>query len=210
MPQNLTQIANSALVKLGANTLSSLSDSTREAQAAAQRIVPIIHNMLRSHPWTFAFRFVSLAPLVAPVVEQWTYTFQIPTDCLRIRSLTTGGSFPSAITTYEIVGDKIYTNESDLFIRYVSTVVESIESPPALPDDFAEAAAAMLAYDIAPSVTSSLPMREDLYALHSRLLAAARFNGSVENPSMSTNSTAWLDSRNTASFDDRSQLPLDV
>lgn len=210
MPQNLTQIANSALVKLGANTISSLSDSSREAQACAQRIVPIVHDMLRSHPWRFSLVFVSLAPLVAPAVERWAYQYQLPSDCLRIRSLTTGGAFPSAVTEYEPAGDRILSNEEDLFLRYTSKVVDSTESPPYLPDDFANAAAAMLAYEISPVVTGSLPLRDDLFALYSRILASARFNGAVEGPQLSTNSTAWIAARNGLASEGRSPFPLDV
>lgn len=196
MPQNLTQIANSALVKLGANPLSSLSDTSKEAQSCAYRIVPIVHDMLRSHPWKFSLVFVSLAPLVAPAVERWAYQYQLPSDCLRIRSLTTGGSFPSAVTEYEVADRRILSNETDIFIRYTSSVVTGVESTPYLPDDFANAVAAMLAYEISPSVTGSLPLRDDLFALYARCLSSARFNGAVEGPALSTNDTSWLDTRN--------------
>lgn len=204
MPQNLTQIANSTLIKLGANTVSALSDSTREAGLVRERILPVIQRLLREHPWHFALKLTQLAPLVESPIPMggWTYAFQIPPDCLRIRALDT--------KEYEIVGSLIYSNTDSLLLRYTQRLVENIESAVQLQDDFADAASAFLAYDISPSITSALEMRGDLMAWANRLLAQARFNGSIEVPQYQLNESSWLESRLTWNGEDRRLYPLDV
>jgi len=205
MPQNLTQIANSALIKLGADTVSSLLDSNRVASLARERIVPVIHRLLREHVWHFATKIVELAPLATPpTLGGWTYAFPIPADCLRIRKLNT--------EKYEIVGQNILTDETTLTLRYTQRLVENVESPVAFLDDFADTAAAFLAYEISPSVTSTLQMRDDIMALATRLLAFARFNGAVEVPQYQLNESSWMDARLTwnGSNDDRRIYPLDI
>ncbi len=207
MPQNLTQIANSALIKLGADTLSSLSDSGRVPGLVRERIVPVIHRMLRDHVWHFATKIASLAPLAdVPAYDLggWTYAFPLPSDCLRIRGLDT--------QKYELVGKNILTDLESLTLRYTQRLVENVESPVAFIDDFADAVSFFLAHEISPSITSSLPMRDDLLAMGTRLLALARFNGAVEVPQYQLNESSWLDARLSwnGSNDDRRIYPLDV
>ena len=211
MPQNNTQIANSALIKLGANPVSVLTETTREARLVLERILPIIHRVLRDHSWHFALQTVLLAPVFPSVVlGKWTYAFTIPTNCLRLRSLQTPGITPSYVTDYEIIGDKIYCNEESVFLRFTDEVILNHESGVRFPDDFADTVAAFLAYEISPSVTSSLPLREDFLSLANRNLSFARFNGAVEVPQYKMDDSTWLDSRLTWNGDDRSQYPLNA
>lgn len=204
MPQNLTQIANSTLIKLGANTVAALSDGTREAGLVRERLLPVVQRLLREHTWHFALKLTQLAPVAeSPVpMGDWTYAFNIPPDCLRIRALDT--------KEYEIVGAQIYANVDSILLRYTQRMVENLESAVQFQDDFADAAAAFLAYEISPSITSALEMRPDLMAWASRLLAQARFNGSIEVPQYKLDESSWLESRLTWNGDDRRLYPLDV
>lgn len=203
MSQNLTQIANSALIKLGATTISSITDSLREASLARERMIPTIHRLLRDHCWHFATKMVQLPPILDPgEIGDWTYAFQIPADCLRLRKLS--------VAEYEVVGDRILSDESTIHLRYTQRLVDNAEAPGLLPDDFADAVALFLAYEIAPSVTNSLQMRDDMLAAGNRTLAFARFNGAVEVPQLTTNSSEWLDARLVPGSDDRRLYPLDV
>jgi hypothetical protein len=205
MPQNLTQIANSALIKLGADTVASLASSDRIAALVRERLVPVVHRLLRDHAWHFATKITDLAPLgVPPHLGDWTYAFLIPPDCLRVRRLDT--------EKYEIVGQNILCDKTTLSLRYTQRMVDNTDSAVLFIDDFAEASSAFLAYEISPSVTGALPLREDLFALGNRLLAFARFNGAVEVPQYQLNQSSWLDSRLVwnGQDDDRRLYPLDA
>lgn len=203
MPQNLTQIANSALIKLGATTIPSIQDSLREAAVARERIVPTIHRLLREHCWHFATKLVELAPLVSPGhIGNWAYAFQLPSDCMRLRLIST--------QDYELVGTRVLTNQDTLHLRYTQRMVDGTDSAVALPDDFADAVALFLAHEISPAITSSLLLREDLMQAAERRLAFARFNGAVEVPQSTTNDESWLNTRLVWGGDDRRLYPLDV
>lgn len=56
MSASNVEIANSALSKLGAEQITSLSDNTRRAVAANLQFHKIRKNLLRSHPWNFAMK----------------------------------------------------------------------------------------------------------------------------------------------------------
>lgn len=49
-------IANSALLKLGAESITSLSDTTRRARLVNEQFNKIRKRLLRSHPWNFAMK----------------------------------------------------------------------------------------------------------------------------------------------------------
>jgi hypothetical protein len=211
MPQNLTQIANSALIKLGANPVSVLTETSREARLVLERIVPVIHRVLRDHAWNFALQTVTLAPIAPSVpLSKWLYAFQIPPACLKMRSLHTTSDYPTQVTEYEIIGDRIYANLDSLFLRYTDQYIFNQESPVRFPDDFADTVAAFLAHEISPSLTSSLPLRDDLLSLANRNLSFARFNGAVEVPQYKLDDSSWLDSRLNWNGDNRSEYPLDA
>lgn len=56
MASNDYDIVNMALVRLGANTVTSLSDGSRNANAANEIFTMIRDDMLSMHPWNFATR----------------------------------------------------------------------------------------------------------------------------------------------------------
>lgn len=61
------EIANMALSLMGEATITALSNSTAAARAMNLHYIPVRDALLRSHPWNFAQRRISLAP--APVLK---------------------------------------------------------------------------------------------------------------------------------------------
>lgn len=59
------QIANLALRRLGANTITSLTDGSRNATVVNDVYTLLLYELLRSHPWNFATRRAALAQVVA-------------------------------------------------------------------------------------------------------------------------------------------------
>jgi len=60
MATNAEAICNSALLKIGASTIVSLSDSSVEAEACNEQYTKLRDELLRSHPWNFAMKRVFL------------------------------------------------------------------------------------------------------------------------------------------------------
>lgn len=79
-----TDIANSALVKLGTNTITSLSDNSKEGRLCNLRYHYIRDELLRSHPWNFAKKRISLAVSTTVPAYYYTQQFPLPPDYIRM------------------------------------------------------------------------------------------------------------------------------
>lgn len=84
------QICNLALTAVGANTIVSLGDNTKEAQLCTIFYSMYRDYLLRLHPWNFAQTRVSLPRLVAAPAFGFTYQFQLPADCCRVTETDLG------------------------------------------------------------------------------------------------------------------------
>lgn len=78
------EICNAALSRLGAPSISSLSDVDKKAQTCSLMYPRTRDNLLRSHPWNFALKRVELLPLDATV----TYA----TDLITVAAAPATGS----------------------------------------------------------------------------------------------------------------------
>ena len=83
--QSKTDICNSALLRVGASTITDIADDSPEARACSIQYDSNRRSELRRHPWNFAITRVVLAPdSSAPVDKNYTYQFTLPSDCLRV------------------------------------------------------------------------------------------------------------------------------
>lgn len=78
-------IVNSALLKIGARPINSLTDDLPEARAAQVRYRQVIDTVLSLYPFSCALHR-SLLASDADYVRAWgyKYSFPLPTDCLHI------------------------------------------------------------------------------------------------------------------------------
>ena len=80
MALNSIELCSSALIKLGADSISSFEDGTAEARVAA-RLYPLVRDaMLCAHPWSFATKKAELARLAGPPATDFAYAYQLPND----------------------------------------------------------------------------------------------------------------------------------
>ncbi len=194
MPQTLLQIANSALIKIGAPFLDSLSDEGKHATVINARLIPVRDMLLRSHVWRFTATFAEL-DRVEPEFANWTDAFTLPDDFLRLMALRTEPD-GTRVTEYEIAtqaeGQVILVESTTLFIKYVRSPADGF----LYPDDFAEAFAAYLAAEITTSMFDNAANRQQWLAQYEGLIRQARFNGAVEQPLNRIEASEWLDARN--------------
>jgi len=98
-------IANSALAKLGAEEITSLSDTTRRARLVNRQFVKIRDKLLRSHPWNFAIKRSFLqaisdstnAVVAATDIFTSPSTLNLETGNLIRFNLTSGGALPAPL-----------------------------------------------------------------------------------------------------------------
>lgn len=143
-------ICSDALILLGAKPISSFNDGTDEANTA-DRLYPNVRDMtLSMYPWSFAYKKLKLARLLGTPINEWRYMFQMPGDRLAVpravfRSESVGAR---PFKDWEILGDKIYTNEEVIVIDYPYQTEEF-----AMPQYFVQLLKYMMAWHLAYPIT---------------------------------------------------------
>jgi|TARA_R100001591_G_scaffold16934_1_gene23288 hypothetical protein len=171
---SIVDICNGALNQLGASTIITLTEDSKNARLCNARFTQIRDSVFRSHPWNCLQKRVELAADTDTPAWGFTSQFTIPADCLRVLSIL---DFDS---DHKIEGRKILTDNSSMKILYVSRVTDPNEYDELL----RETLSAALAADIAYAVTSSNPTASNMYKLFQDKLKEARFVDSTEGQNM--------------------------
>ena len=167
-------ICNSALFHVGAEQITSLSETSKAAKLCNAKYDIVKKRLLASHPWNFALVRTELARLSASPAFEWTYQFQLPADCLRVLSIDEN---EDGRIEFVIEGDKLLCDESSVKILYISNIGEGYFTP-----HFSEALSIKLAADIAYAMTNSTSLSDALFEKAKQELALARsFDGQEGN-----------------------------
>ena len=171
---SIVDICNGALNQLGASTILTLTEDSKNARLCNARFTQVRDSIFRSHPWNCLQKRVELAADSDTPAWGFTSQFTLPADCLRVLTIL---DFDS---DYKIEGRKILTDNSSMKILYVSRVTDPNEYDELL----RETLSAALAADIAYAVTSSNPVAKNMYDLFQQKLKEARFVDSTEGQNM--------------------------
>lgn len=194
------EIANSALTKLGAARITTLSDNSKSAREINAVFELRRNHLLRSHNWSFAMERTTLPALTDTPAWGYSYLYQLPTDCVRvvqvndiwiIPGLADYNSGPDS-EPYKITGRRIETDfGAPLKLRYVKRVTDA----GTFDDAFVEVLASDLAYQVCEALTQSNTKAEKARAdLRQALLEAIRANA-IELPPEAIPDDSWVMSR---------------
>lgn len=138
-------ISSNALILLGDNPISSFSEGSFGATAAANLYDGVYEALLSAHPWSFALKEQYLSQLTqAPEnITGYNYAYQLPTDMIRIWETFTHSN-------YVIVGDLLYSNLNEILMRYIYKPDEQ-----SLPPHFVKALEYKLASEFAVFIGES-------------------------------------------------------
>lgn len=132
MALSAVQICNMALLRCGAQTISSLDATSREAELSKIFYEVCRDRLLRTHEWKFAKKRVALAQLSATVPTNWTYAYALPVDNVRVcRMVLQGDRNPrwnSQIAWEYAVIDgtrAVLCDEEELEVEYIAAVDET-------------------------------------------------------------------------------------
>jgi hypothetical protein len=117
MALNSIELCSSALIKLGADSISSFEDGTAEARVAARLYSLVRDAMLSAHPWSFATKKVKLARLAAAPVTDFAYAYQLPNDFLK--ALSAGEDGRGRGMTYQIVNRQLHSDAESVVLCYL-------------------------------------------------------------------------------------------
>jgi hypothetical protein len=189
MAASAVEICNSALHKLGAARITSLSDSTKAAILCNDQYDRLRKEVLRSHPWNFAIAHVALAATVnTPVWDRFSTEFLIPSDVLRIldTNLPPGVEWEKG---YNIDGNSvIFCNTDNLKIKYI----KDIQNTTRFDANFDEALALRIAADLAYSLVQSQTVQTNMFNLYKAFLGTAMSFDAQENSDQQIVADEWL------------------
>ncbi len=167
---SVVDICNGALNQLGATTILSLTEDSKNARLCNARYTQVRDGIFRSHPWNCLQKRTSLAKDATAPAWGFSAQFTLPADCLRLLYIIDYDS------NYKVEGRKILSNTSTMKILYIARITDPNEYDELL----RETLSAGLGADIAYGVTSSNPVSEKMYTLFQDKLRDARFVDSTE------------------------------
>jgi hypothetical protein len=156
-----------ALLRIGAQPVSSFEEGTAEAEVAANLYPATRDALLAAHPWSFATGQAALARLSAVPVADHAHAFALPAGFLRALSL--GGPGRGRGIPYRIQENRLHADAPAVTLTYVFRPEES-----AFPPHFAAALVARLAAEFCLPLTESASRAELLFRLAETELRAAR------------------------------------
>lgn len=167
---SIVEIANSALNQLGASTILSLTENSKNGRLCNARYESIKDSVLRSHPWNCAIKRVALASDTAVPAWGFTKQYTIPNDCLRVLQIQNYNH------DYKIEGRKIVSDDTSINLIYVASITDPNEMDILL----RETISAALAADIAYGVTANATFSREMAARYEMKIKEARFVDSTE------------------------------
>ena len=167
-------ICSHALVKLGANSISSFQEETTEAHIAKQLYDMVLDSLLSSYPWRFALNQTSLARLTDTPKADYQYAFALPNDCIRI--LSAGQTNRGKGLNYRIAQQQLHTNSPSVVLTYLCRPNEAD-----FPAFFVEALVAKLAAEFCLPLTESTTRTDYLKKQATETLQTARLTDSQQS-----------------------------
>jgi hypothetical protein len=184
-------ICNLALQRLGAKSISSLTEDSTAARACNRVYEHARDSELRAHPWSFARRRVQVAADATAPTFGFAKRYQLPSDYLRI--LPTNGYDGSSVQDdWQIEGRFIVTNDaSPINLIYLKRVTDENEFD-AL---FTELLVSRIAMDIAEKITQSNRKKEEAIVRYNDAKKEARRVNAFEAPPGELPEDGWVAAR---------------
>jgi hypothetical protein len=150
-------ICSKALVRVGENTISALTDETERAVICANTWPALKQSILGMYPWKVSMAKKALNRLAAAPTNEYKYRYQLPSDRLlntpyKVWADATEDTTP--IRWYRVQQNAILTDEEACVIDYQIDVSEA-DFGPHLVELSVLALAAEIAYPITDSLTKA-------------------------------------------------------
>ena len=185
MASSNIEIINRSLALLGVESITSISDNSKEASTSRLIFDDTRAAVFRSHPWNCLIKRASLPKAVEKPVFAFSAAFDLPADFLRLISV----EFPDV--PYRVESGKILSQNDTMNIEYVALITDVTLYDVLLVD----ALTARLASDLAQPLMQSSTLAADLWELYEKKLKEARYVDAQENSQDTLETNYWLSSR---------------
>jgi hypothetical protein len=175
-------ICSNALIMLGAEPIANFEGEGACSVASANLFNPTYISLLQSYDWNFTRKQAQLNRLAEKPLMGYSYKFALPTDCLRIISVTA--------TDYELIENTVYANQAEIYCDYVASI--DVTKAPIY---FTSALEYLLASKLAIPVTGDLNKADIYKRMTDEALKKARHLDSRQTPTRAIVSKPFIDAR---------------
>lgn len=163
------EICNRALQKLGARSINSLTEDSKNARSINLAFESVKLAELEDHDWSFAIVREQLAEDATAPIFGFLHSYTLPSDFVRL--LDPDELDNSNDLDWQIENGKILTDDSaPLEIRYIKNVTNVSEFTPL----FAEVLSCRLAVELCEDITQSNSKMQTAAALYDEALKKAK------------------------------------
>lgn len=120
-------LCSRALIRLGAQPITSFDDGSSEAEICDALYEQAKDALLSAYGWSFATAMQELTQLAEDPINGYKYAYALPNDFLR--GLSAGSGALSHGVDYRIMRGKLYSNSEQIILTYIYRADES-EFPP--------------------------------------------------------------------------------
>jgi hypothetical protein len=163
-------ICNRALAMLGANTITSLTDGSTEANVCNAVYADARDTILRAYPWSCAIQRATLAQLTTAPVWGFDKAYSLPNDpyCIAVLDM-------KELTSYRVEGRTLVCNTDTATIKFVARITDAGQFDPS----FVFALATRIAAEISYALTQNRSLSNDMWAMSSTaIMDASIYDGS--------------------------------
>jgi hypothetical protein len=190
MPSEV-DICNLALQRLGAKTITALTDDSVNARECNRVYAHARDSELRAHPWSFARKRAQLAASSTAPAFEYARAFDLPSDFLRL--LPNNGRLGQVVQDdLQIESGQILTNDgAPLNIIYIARITD----PNTFDQGFIDLLVARVAFDLCEKITQSTNKFEVMNLQYQEAKATARRVNAFERPAQEAPADPWITAR---------------
>jgi hypothetical protein len=164
-------ISNDALIRVGADTIISLTEDTEQARVCNQVFDDAYDALLQSHNWNFAVERAQISQSATDPLFGYDHKYLLPTNpyCLKVLKIDTDFE-------YRIEGRYLFTDAAPVYIEYIARVADFNRLSPL----FRQALSIYIASQIAYTLTGSTSLKATLVQEFTQMYKLARFEDAKE------------------------------
>lgn len=186
MSNTAVDICNSALIKLGQERINTLNDANKRAKLCKEQYGKIIRKTLRGGIWGFAATRTTLSTTGQTAWGELNM-FPLPLDFVKMLKVENKIGYK-----YKLERGNLVTYASDpINIKYISSDIDEY----LFDSCFSEAAASMLAHDLAYALTQSNSLKAELFSEFQFWIGEARSFDSQDPSPDDYEFDSWIDPR---------------
>lgn len=193
MINSKVDIANKALYHLGMDRITSLNDTNSKSSRVMQDIFEVTHHsLLETEVWAFALKRATLQQLSQTNLTEYDYVYSLPTDMVRVCALLeTENETYEELTDepYMIENDYLYTNQSEISIKYVYEA----DAPAKWTHLYGECLALALAKDACMALTNSISLYQKVEAQYQKAFYDAKNKSYYASGVKEQPTDQWID-----------------